>query len=120
MCGKHVAFNSVWICSWARPVSASLTAQDCQPPADVLQDGLSSVEDDESPGWRCGLNHIFQICYCTKHLETGSDPCAYVALYNALHNTLCCDFQPFLCRSKIANDTSIELGPVSVMHAANI
>ncbi|KAL3140090.1 hypothetical protein ABBQ38_004370 [Trebouxia sp. C0009 RCD-2024] len=38
--------------SWARPVSASLTAQDCQPPAGVLQDGLSSVEDDESPGWR--------------------------------------------------------------------
>lgn len=58
MCGKHVPFNSAGICSWARPVSASLTALDCQPPADLLQDGLSSVEDDESPGWRYGLNPV--------------------------------------------------------------
>ena len=41
--------------SWARPVSASLTAEDCQPPGN--QDGLSSIEDDESPGWRCVMYH---------------------------------------------------------------
>ena len=40
-------------CSWARPVSASLTAEDCRPPdrAHMIED-LSSIEDDESPGWR--------------------------------------------------------------------
>ncbi|KAL0056398.1 hypothetical protein WJX82_010878 [Trebouxia sp. C0006] len=39
--------------SWARPVSASLTAEDCQPSdrAHLVED-LSSIEDDESPGWR--------------------------------------------------------------------
>ena len=46
-------------CSWARPVSASLTAEDCEPPGqcsglDDVDDG-GDIIDDDSPGWRCIL-----------------------------------------------------------------
>ena len=51
-CPQHVIHSCVWRCSWARPVSASLTAEDCQPPAHMVQEDMSSIEDDESPGWR--------------------------------------------------------------------
>ena len=34
-------------------MSASLTDADCQKPAKALDDDLSTIEDDDSPGWRC-------------------------------------------------------------------
>ena len=49
-------------CRWARPVSASLTDADCQKPSNALEDDLSTIEDDDSPGWRCSVILDLQIC----------------------------------------------------------
>lgn len=49
-------------CRWARPVSASLTDADCQKPSNALEDDLSTIEDDDSPGWRCSIVVDLQIC----------------------------------------------------------
>ena len=49
-------------CRWARPVSASLTDADCQKPSNALEDDLSTIEDDDSPGWRCSNVLAPHIC----------------------------------------------------------
>ena len=43
-------------------MSASLTDADCQKPSNALEDDLSTIEDDDSPGWRCSTALDLQTC----------------------------------------------------------
>lgn len=69
-------------CSWARPVSASLTAEDCEPPRQCS--GLDDVNDcgdiidDESPGWRYVLQCLSAL---DQLLQQAAQSYANVVMY---------------------------------------